>query len=156
MPTQLRRAKLTDPDTVEMPAEPVIEAPVETKKELETRRDDSRSQLEAHQAQFIAFIKRLGKGGALWEEKGWEWQEPDWSSDPETWPPVAKILYLYCRAKHEQVKANYRSHYSLAPAWCRECGGEKPANYEVGLCVNHIDWALQVKAIARDVFNAPD
>lgn len=143
--------ELVDPASL-FTEDPVVDAPAESKKAREKRVDDAASQLVSYQEQAIALFKRIGKGGALWEERGWEWTEPDWSVDPETWPPVAKLLWLFARLKHCQREANYLRHYAKWAQWCAVCGGEKPVNYETKLCVNHMDWVKQVKAIAGDLF----
>lgn len=70
---------------------------------------------------FVADVHRFAKGGHLWATKGWEYVEPEWEADPETWPPVAKLLYLYARMQRHAHDAMYQSHFSDRPTLCRAC-----------------------------------
>jgi hypothetical protein len=109
-------------------------------------------QLEELRAQAVANIQRLGKGAARWAEKGWEWEEPDWSESPESWPPVAKILYLLVLVDVLRDKISMLRYYAAWPEWCPEChpGEKREKGYRGTACIVHWPVARAVRQRAAD------
>lgn len=138
--------------------EPLIAPPVEEAEkqpdiDYEALRAASARQLAEWRGQAAVFMQRYGKGAALWVERGWTWEEPDWTADPETWPPLARLAYLWHRSRHALNRANWLRHFSERPEWCSECEPAKPSPQHMAAnCIEkHVDHAEAVKAIARDM-----
>lgn len=91
-------------------------------------------------ARTIADLIRLGKGLRIVTDQQIEWEEPDWSTDPETWPPLAKCLWLFMDASAAASQAQYLSHMRSQPGWCAPCheGEERPKWVRsFYICPNH-------------------
>ena len=100
-------------------------------------------------------MQRFGKGARLWVEKQWSWEEPDWTASPETWPPLAKILWLHVRATYALSHAQFLRHLTTQPGWCAGChpGEERPAwARSFYICPDHIDYPSQVRVLAAALF----
>lgn len=105
----------------------------------------------------IAFdaMQRFGKGARLWTEKDWQWEEPDWDANPETWPPLAKLLWLHIRAETALSHAQFLSHLVTQPGWCASChaGEERPKwARSFYICPDHTNYPDQVRALAGALF----
>lgn len=110
-------------------------------------------QLTAGRALFIDLAQRFGKGGSLWATKGWGWEEPDWAADPETWPPVAKLLWLFDRMVNVEGRLGMLRHFSASPEFCDSCGPKPGEHYRLTICDMH--GSIEgVKTMARDLYGA--
>ena len=100
-------------------------------------------------------LQRFGKGARLWAEKQWSWEEPDWAASPETWPPLAKLLWLHVRGVNALEHAQFLRHMTTQPGWCAGChpGEERPAwARSFYICPDHIDYPAQVRTLAAALF----
>ena len=120
--------------------------------EKESLRERAWEQLAAYRAECIRLLQRLGQGTAVWRDKGKEWEEPDWAASPEQWPVVAKVLYLWARIDRLQYCAYMAQSFSDSPAWCSQCGEVCPNGHSETVCLEHYDWPLAVKQLARTLF----
>ena len=109
-----------------------------------------RQQLEDTRRDFVLTAQRFGKGGALWAERGWGWEEPDWAAAPETWSPVAKLLWLHCRLVELQSRASMLSLMASHPYWCPDCheGERRPEGWTMALCADHFADGPVIRALA--------
>lgn len=116
-------------------------------------REEAAAQLLQYREQAIVALRRMGKGLVLWQEKGWQWEEPDWAADPESWPPLARLLYLLHRSQTAMTRANWLRHFKEHPEWCTECQPEAPSPQHVGAhCeAKHVNHAEAVRTLARDL-----
>lgn len=114
-------------------------------------RAEGELQLLAHREAMVATLKRLGRGAGLWAERGWEWDEPDWDASPETWPPVAKILWLLGQWYDHWQHATFLIHLREHPGWCLDCheGAPRPDGWNVWTCPEHSD-PRAVKRLAEN------
>ena len=92
-------------------------------------REMALAQFRELRARTIADLLRLGKGLRIVTERELSWEDPDWNADPETWPPMAKCLWLFMHAQAAASQAQYLSHMRSQPGWCARCheGEERPA-----------------------------
>lgn len=108
---------------------------------------------------WFQVVVRFGRGVSLWQERGWEWEEPDWGSDPETWPPLARILYLHKTVLRIEHDLGFLEAAGAKEPICQECVPERPghARYVRVLCEEHakkfIVWSVQY--IAHTLFGSP-
>lgn len=93
---------------------------------------------------------RAGRGMVLWHDREWEWEEPDWDADPETWPPLAKVLWVYVRMRLTEERLQYAAH-GFGPAWCHVCNddAEMPKGYHHSTCPGHSPLAGMVANFAE-------
>lgn len=118
-------------------------------------RQEAADQLEAYRQEAAFFMQRYGAGAARWAERGWTWQPPaDWTTDPETWPPLAKLLYLYLRGDALITRANMLRTFRERPHYCPQCGDRPTSHHQQWDCPAHTDWALHVQRLAADLFGA--
>lgn len=111
-------------------------------------------QLADIRAQTVAIIQRLGKGAGKWAERGWEWEEPHWAASPESWPPVARILYLLVLLDAARQKTSTMRWYSAWPEFCSVCqpNDKRPKGHRSEPCLTHWPVVRQVKAYAANLF----
>lgn len=111
-------------------------------------------QLAEFRSEAITVIQRLGKGAAKWAEKGWEWEEPDWDEPPESWPPVAKILYLLTVVEVLREKTSMHRWYTAWPEWCPDCHRDekRPKGHQQTHCLEHWPIVRRVRAYAANFF----
>ena len=87
-------------------------------------------------------LTRFANGWLKYREKGWKWEEPDWDTDPETWPPLAKVMWLYVRSHDAITQAQWLRHMTAHPGWCREChdGEDRPLGWTgtYHVCPRHV------------------
>lgn len=107
-------------------------------------------QQEGYRADVVANWLRFAKGMVMWQTAGWEWQPPT-GTDPEKWPPLAKMLYVYLRADGALTRANFAKHFQR-PSYCPSCQDKPAGGYGVWLCPEHTDWRSQVMTLAADMF----
>lgn len=109
--------------------------------------------LTLHRDWFVHDMLRLGKGAARWAVEGWEWEEPDWESDPNKWPHVAKILWLFIRVQRHAHDQTYLAAFKDRPERCGMC---EPGGHPY-LCVWCDEHAAEldmrsVQALAKALF----
>lgn len=132
--------------TVAVENKPKPEAP-----DREALRDEAWEELEGYRAGAIDFMQRFGVGASRWAEKGWQWKEPDWTADPETWPPIAKMLYLHLRYDALLTRANFARHF-MKPSYCPSCSARPSMAHGQWACPEHTDWVTHVRRLAADLF----
>jgi hypothetical protein len=96
-------------------------------------------QLAALRAEIHELAPRLAKGLALKAEKGWQWEEPDWEADPETWAPLARLAWLWERMEVAVEAATMLRHLTGHPGWCAPChvGQPMPEGWSFYRCSLH-------------------
>ena len=137
------------PVTIKRASGAVIGAPEET-----PAPDLAHEQQAEMRVVAIVAMQRFGKGAVLWAENDWQWVEPDWEADPESWPPLAKLLWLFDRALNGLSQAQALGAMKAWYGWCKGChpDEEKPdwcRSYFV--CPDHQDPRV-VRAMARALF----
>lgn len=137
---------------------PRVEEPAQesTAEDVAARRGEleaeGRAQLAANRDVFRETLTRLARGIELWNERGWTWEEPNWTLPPEQWPPLARLLRLFVVANEASANAMMLRHFPGHPRWCEAChpGEDRPAGYAKEWCLEHIP-AAAVGTLARDV-----
>lgn len=107
------------------------------------------------QNDWVTIAQRYARGAHLWAEKGWQWVTPDWHADPEVWPPLAKLTWLYVQqmviTTHLQL---IKVHLDM-PVWCIWChdGQEKPEGepWSGGTCWRHSNLVGMTQGLAKDL-----
>lgn len=96
-------------------------------------------QLVAHQDAAAELLNRFARGWLMRQEKGWTWEEPDYEADPETWPPLAKVLWLLDRGYSEMSGAQFMVHFRQSPEFCPNCHPDEPMpkGYHQAMCSAH-------------------
>lgn len=108
---------------------------------------------------WFQVVVRFGRGVSLWQERGWEWEEPDWGSDPETWPPLARLLYLHATLQRIEHDLGFLEAAGAKEPICQECFPQRPDHnrYVRVLCEDHarqfLAWSVQ--AFAHHLFGSP-
>lgn len=100
----------------------------------------ARKQLDELRERWLDLSARVARGRNLWRERKLAWEEPDWEAEPETWPPVAKVLWLYVRQRLTEERLQYTAHFPDTPAWCQQCRPEDaklPDGWHVSTCPDH-------------------
>lgn len=107
---------------------------------------------------WLRSIIRFGRGVTLMQELEWEWEEPDWTADPEMWPGIAKLLYVHCLiGRYEHDLGFLEAAYGSEPI-CPDCYPEKPSHsrYVRVRCEAHelqfVVWGAQ--AIAHHIYDS--
>jgi len=108
-------------------------------------------QLAQVREQFDGILARFSRGFLKYVEKHWEWVEPDWDTDPETWPPLAKLLWLNDRVIQLGSQMNWLRHFPGKPGWCGDChpDEELPEGWQRVTCLDHLP-REGVKTLAQD------
>lgn len=97
---------------------------------------------------FSGLAVRFSKGVAMWQEKGWEWEDPFWDEDPDSWPPLPKLLAVFDQLV--EVTANMQVlHETQIPTWCVECNDGKPKlqGMAYATCHRHVNTSLMVQRL---------
>lgn len=84
-----------------------------------------REQVSGYQDAARTYLVRFARGVTLWQEKGWAWATPAPATSPESWPPLAKTLWLreqfeYCMAALAQLWIGTKV------MWCSACNEDAP------------------------------
>lgn len=130
--------------------------PSEENAEEKAQEDEAKAAREAERLTQIAacrrdamdVIGRMGKGMMLWQERQWSWEDPMPESEPETWPPVAKLLWLHARL--DWLLHDLEVLISMGdPMWCDPCRGTAGfpgRGWMKGLCSTHA--AIHIRGAA--------
>lgn len=108
-------------------------------------------QQAGYRAEMRECLSRLGKGIGLYPPDSWEWVEPDWEANPETWPGVPKLIWLLSRVTVAQQRANF-ARYFQRPGYCQFCEDRPGTGWSQTPCIAHVDWRIYVKQFAADLF----
>ncbi len=81
-------------------------------------------QLVSDREVLKVILERIGRGQAKRDNQAWDWVEPDWGADPNSWPPLAKLTWLIVRSHHLMADICLRNDLRR-PSFCRDCEGDK-------------------------------
>jgi len=137
---------------LETASETPQEAP-EPSKDREKLRELRNAQLEGERFIADGLIRRIGKGVAVCQEKGWEWQEPDWEADPDSWTGLPKLLLVINRLDQSFRNLWWLNTFTEKPLWCDTCENpeKRPAGFVVGRCNQHLQEAEMVRQMATSL-----
>ena len=128
------------------------------------------SQLAKLRQEHIEITARFARGWLKYQEASWEWPEgfdgyvvappsllrhdleslDDWNTDPETWPPLVKLAWLYDRLHGLHAQINWLRHFPDRPNWCSDCHeGKRPKGWRATICVDHLP-RTGVLTVAKD------
>lgn len=111
-------------------------------------------QLTTLRAQLVETLQRFGKGAGMWAEQLWGWEGPNWTTTPEEWPPIPKLLWLWDRIVTLQVAVNGLRHMPGHPLYCDGCSGAEKFPGQPWVkwrCPEHVDIRAGVETIAKDL-----
>lgn len=97
-------------------------------------------QLISYQDIALNALNRFARGWEMRQKHGWTWEAPDLEADPETWPPLAKVLWLLDQANAAVSAAQFLGHFREQPEWCPSCHPdeqETPKGYRWAVCPLH-------------------
>jgi len=131
------------------------ELPAPTGEELTRAREQAGLlQLEGLRKDLEETLGRFARGMVLYLGQRWEWEDPEPESDPRTWPPLPRLLWLYDRALLCGNQINWLRHFSDRPGWCPDChpGEPRASGWWQVVCPDHVtrngartlaqDWGL--------------
>lgn len=102
----------------------------------------SAEQLVRYQDIALTAMNRFARGWMMRQEQHWEWEEPDLEADPETWPRLAKLLWLFDQAYSAVGACQFNAAVGREqPEWCPEChDGDTttPKGWRFGVCPLHV------------------
>jgi len=112
------------------------------------------SQLAKLRQEHIEITARFARGWLKYQKANWEWPEgfvlDDWNTDPETWPPLVKLAWLYDRLHGLHAQINWLRHFPDRPNWCSDCHeGKRLEGWRATICVDHLP-RTGVLTVAKD------